>query len=224
MNERTERTTKLIGSAAQEKLTASRILLFGVGGVGSYVLEALARAGIGAITIVDKDEVDITNINRQIIALTSTIGKPKVEVAKARAEDINPDIIIKTHQIFYGPGTAGEIDFSGYDYVIDAVDNVTAKLLIIEKSKAAGVPVISCMGTGNKLDPSAFRITDIEKTEYDPLAKVIRKQLRERGIKKVKVCWSPEPAAKLPPPPASISFVPATAGLRIAAEVIKSLI
>lgn len=218
------RTERLIGQEAVKKLNNARVIVFGVGGVGSYVCEALARAGIGAMEIVDKDVVDITNINRQLIALHSTIGKPKVEVCRNRLLDINPAMEVTARQCFYLPEKSDEFDFSRYDYVVDAIDNVTAKLDIICKAKEAGVPVISSMGTGNKLDPMAFKIADIEKTKVCPLAKVMRKELRKRGVSGVKVVYSEEePADTESRTPASISFVPSAAGLLIAKAVIEDL-
>lgn len=218
------RTERLIGQEAVKKLNNARVIVFGVGGVGSYVCEALARTGIGAMEIVDKDVVDITNINRQLIALHSTIGKPKVEVCRNRLLDINPAMEVTARQCFYLPEKSDEFDFSRYDYVVDAIDNVTAKLDIICKAKEAGVPVISSMGTGNKLDPMAFKIADIEKTKVCPLAKVMRKELRKRGVSGVKVVYSEEePANTESRTPASISFVPSAAGLLIAKAVIEDL-
>ena len=222
--EQFKRTESLIGQAAVDKLLTSKVIVFGVGGVGSYVCEALARAGIGYMEIVDKDEVDVTNINRQLIALHSTIGMPKVEVCKARLKDINPSMEVVSRQCFYLPERSDEFDFSQYDYVVDAVDNVTAKLDIICKAKAAGVMVISSMGTGNKLDPMAFKVADIEKTKVCPLAKVMRKELRKRGVEGVKVVYSgEEPQNTDSRTPASISFVPSAAGLLIAKTVIDDL-
>ena len=219
------RTERLIGQEAVKKLNNARVIVFGVGGVGSYVCEALARTGIGAMEIVDKDVVDITNINRQLIALHSTIGKPKVEVCRNRLLDINPAMEVTARQYFYLPEKSDEFDFSRYDYVVDAIDNVTAKLDIICKAKEAGVPVISSMGTGNKLDPMAFKIADIEKTKVCPLAKVMRKELRKRGVSGVKVVYSEEePADTESRTPASISFVPSAAGLLIAKAVIEDLV
>lgn len=220
-----QRTKELIGDAAVQKLLNSRVIVFGVGGVGSYVCEALARAGVGFIEIVDKDTVDVTNINRQLIALHSTLGRNKVDVAAERMKDINPNIKVIAKKCFYLPETADEFKFDEYDYVVDAVDNVTAKIDIICRSRQSGVKVISSMGTGNKLDPSLFKVTDIEKTKVCPLAKVVRKELRRLGIKGVKVVYSEEePASTSGRTPASISFVPSSAGLLIAAEVIKDLI
>ena len=231
MSDQFERTRTLIGEENLNKLKAAKVLVFGVGGVGGYVCEALARAGVGTIDIVDKDEVDITNINRQIIATHDTIGQPKVQVCRRRMLSINPSLNCDARECFYLPEKAEEFDFSVYDYVVDAVDNVTAKIDIICRSKEAGTPVISSMGTGNKLDPTMFRVTDIEKTKVCPLAKVVRKELKNRGIRGVKVLYSEEEPVKVIGPdgqtlrtPASISFVPSAAGLIIAGEVIKDII
>ena len=222
--EQFKRTESLIGQEAVDKLLNSKVIVFGVGGVGSYVCEALARAGVGYMEIVDKDEVDVTNINRQLIALHSTIGMPKVEVCKARLKDINPNMEVVSRQCFYLPERSDEFDFSKYNYVVDAVDNVTAKIDIICKAKESGVPVISSMGTGNKLDPMAFKVTYIEKTKVCPLAKVMRKELKKRDITKVKVVYSEEePQNTDSRTPASISFVPSAAGLLIAKTVIDDL-
>ena len=222
--EQFKRTESLIGKDAVSKLLESKVIVFGVGGVGSYICEALARAGVGYMEIVDKDEVDVTNINRQLIALHSTVGKPKVEVCKERLKDINPNLEVVARQCFYLPEKSEDFDFSQYDYVIDAVDNVTAKIDIICKAKEAGVPVISSMGTGNKLDPMAFKVADIEKTKVCPLAKVMRKELRKRGVSDVKVVYSEEePKNSDTRTPASISFVPSAAGLLIAKTVIDDL-
>lgn len=222
--DRFQRTRRLIGAEALEMLHASKVLVFGVGGVGGYVCEALARAGIGRVDIVDKDVVDITNINRQIIATTDTIGLPKVEVCRVRMLSINPEMEIEAKQCFYLPEKASDFAFEAYDYIVDAIDNVTAKIDIICKAKQAGTPVISSMGTGNKLDPTQFRIADIEKTKVCPLAKVVRKELKKRGVRGVKVLYSEEePVRTGMRTPASISFVPPVAGLIIAGEVIKDL-
>lgn len=218
------RTSLLIGEQSLLKLNNIKVAIFGIGGVGSYVLEALARCGIGHITIVDKDVVDITNINRQLIALRSTVGKPKVEVAKARVLDINPGAEVVAKNIFFNSNSADEFEFEKFDYVIDAIDTVTSKLLLIEKSKKAGVPIISCMGTGGKINPSLFEVTDIKKTHTCPLAKVMRKELKDRGITDLKVVFSPEQPVKTSETIPSISFVPSSAGLLIASEVIKDLI
>ena len=229
MSDQFERTRTLIGEENLSKLRAAKVLVFGVGGVGGYVCEALARAGVGTIDIVDKDVVDITNINRQIIATHDTIGKPKTEVAAKRAISINPEITIKMYNVFYLPQNADMFDFSQYDYIIDAVDTVSAKVDIIVKATKSGVPVISSMGAGNKLDPTAFEVSDIYDTSVCPLARVMRRELKQRGIEKLKVVYSKEPAIK---PignsnerlPGSIAFVPSVAGLIIASEVIKDLI
>lgn len=231
MNELYKRTSMLIGEEKVNILKQKTVALFGVGGVGGYVAEALARAGVGHIVLIDKDEVSDSNRNRQIIALTSTVGRPKVEVMRERILDINPEARVTAKQCFFLPETADEFDFCGYDYVVDAVDTVTAKLLIIEKCKAAGVPVISSMGTGNKLDATAFRVADIYKTSVCPLARVMRRELKKRGIESLRVVYSEE-EPKAPcgetengkPVPASISFVPSVAGLIIAGEVIKDMI
>ena len=225
MEDQFQRTESLIGDIAVKKLLRSKVIVFGIGGVGGYVCEALARAGIGSLEIVDKDLIDKTNINRQILALHSTVGRPKTEVAEERLRDINPGMEIKVRQQFYLPEKGTEFDFGEYDYVVDAVDNITAKIDIIERAKAAGTPIISSMGTGNKMDPSAFIIADIEDTKVCPLAKVMRKELKKRGITKVKTVYSKEEPVKTGSrTPASISFVPAAAGLLIAKAVIDDLI
>ena len=223
--DRFQRTRMLIGDEAVQALGRAKVLVFGVGAVGGYVCDALARAGVGRIDVVDKDVVDITNINRQIIATTDTIGMPKVDVCRARLQAINPAVECEARKCFYLPETSDSFDFKKYDYIVDAVDNVTAKIDIICKAKEAETPVISSMGTGNKLDPTAFRIADIEKTKVCPLAKVVRKELRNRGVRGVKVVYSEEePLKSGNRTPASISFVPSCAGLIIAGEVIKDLI
>lgn len=220
----TDRTARIIGDAGIQCLQSKKVLLFGVGGVGSYVAEALGRSGIGSLTLVDKDRVDITNINRQLIALHSTVGQVKVEVMARRLKDINPAIKVISRDMCYLPENAEDFDFGSYDYVVDAIDMVTAKLSIIEASRKAGVPVIASMGTGNKLDPSQFEITDISKTSVCPLARVMRRELKARGITKVKVLYSKEqPAARISPP-GSMAFVPSVAGLMIAGEVVRDLL
>ena len=245
MNDQFQRTRMLIGQENLDKLAAAKVLVFGVGGVGGYVCEALCRAGVGRIDIVDRDIVDVTNINRQIIATHDTVGKPKVEVCRQRMLSINPDIQVSARQCFYLPDRADEFDFAAYDYIVDAVDNVTAKIDIICNAKAAGTPVISSMGTANKLDPTMFKIADIEKTKVCPLARVVRKELRKRGVSGVKVLYSEEePKKPLYNPtesensddpcisspeqkkaaPASISFVPPAAGLIIAGQVISDIL
>ncbi len=234
MDERFSRTEMLIGRDAVEKLKNSRVAVFGVGGVGGYVCEALARSGVGTLDLIDRDVVSVSNINRQIIALTSTVGKPKAQAAADRARDINPDIKINVYNMFYNSETAGNFDFSVYDYVVDAVDTVSAKIELVLRSDEAGVPVISSMGAGNKLDPTKFEIADIYKTSVCPLARVMRRELKKRGIKKLTVVYSKEephiPAERLTDPetgkpvPASIAFVPSAAGLIIASKVIRDII
>ena len=220
-----DRTEKLIGADKVELLKGKTVAVFGLGGVGGYVCEALARAGVGHLVLIDKDEVNITNINRQIVALHSTIGMKKTDAFAKRLRDINPDIKLTLHDCFFLPENSSIIDFRELDYVADCVDTVTAKIEIIQKSKEAGVPVISSMGTGNKLDPEQFQIADISKTEVCPLAKVMRRELKERGIKKVKVLFSRERPVKTGlRTPASISFVPPVAGLMIAGEIVRDLI
>ena len=232
MDERFSRTEALIGKEALIKLQNSRVAIFGVGGVGGFALEALVRAGVSRIDVIDADTVSLSNINRQIIATEKTVGEYKTQAAKERAESINPNIKITAHNIFFSEETLSEFDFSKYDYVIDAIDTVKSKLLLIETAAKSGVKIISSMGTGNKLDPTKFEISDISKTSVCPLAKVIRCELRKRGINKLKVLFSKEEPIKLAVSdgestrhaPASISFVPSVAGLIIAGEVIKDLI
>jgi tRNA A37 threonylcarbamoyladenosine dehydratase len=226
MENQFSRTETLIGTDALKKLAASRVAVFGVGGVGGYIVEALARAGVGNIDLIDNDDINVTNINRQIIALQSTVGQSKVEVAKSRILDINPQTNVTTHKKFFSPETSGEFDFSQYDYVVDAIDSVTGKIELVLKSREANSPIISCMGTGNKLHPEMFEIADIYKTSVCPLAKVMRTELKKRGIKKLKVLYSKETPIKQAGQrvPASISFVPPVAGLIIAGEVIRDLI
>ena len=215
----------LIGEDGVNRLRQSSVIIFGVGGVGSYVTEGLARAGIGSITVVDKDCIDITNINRQIPALHSTVGRPKAEVIAERIRDINPECMVVAEECFFLPDTADRFDFSEYDHVIDAIDNVTGKIALAEKAFREGTPIISSMGTGNKLDPTAFRVTDIEKTRVCPLARVMRHELRKRGVHGLKVVYSEEEPVKTGSrTPGSVSFVPSVAGLIIAGEVIKSLL
>ena len=230
------RTEALIGEDGLQKLARAKVIVFGIGGVGSYVVEGLARCGIGSLTLVDNDCVALTNINRQLIALHSTVGQPKTEVAKARILDIDPDILVHTYETFYGLSTKDLFNLKEYDYIVDAIDTVSSKLLLVEEAARYGVKLISCMGTGNKLDPSRFEITDINKTSGCPLAKVVRVELRKRGIKKLKVLYSKETPIKPVdvsgetkgatgrPAPGSISFVPSVAGLMIAGEVIRDLI
>ena len=228
------RTSLLLGEEAMGKLKKAKIIIFGIGGVGSYTAEAVARSGIGNITLVDNDEVSLTNINRQIIALHSTVGKKKTEVMKERIADINPNAAVYSMAEFYSAETAEKFDLSKYDYIVDAIDTVSSKLLLIEKAKEAGVPVISCMGAGNKLDPTRFEVTDIFKTSVCPLAKVMRRELKARGIKKLKVVYSQEEpitpkgdtneVSSKRQIPGSIAFVPSVAGLIIAGEVIKDIV
>lgn len=223
MKEQFSRTTLLLGEEAIEKLNNSKILIFGVGGVGGYVAEALARTGIGHFTLVDKDTVSASNINRQIIALHSTVGRDKVDVLKERMLDINPELEVEARKCFFLPENAHEFDFAGYDYVVDAVDTVTAKLQIIVQAKEAGVPVISAMGAGNKVCPERFEVADIYKTEVCPLAKVMRRELKKRGIKSLKVVYSKEEPVYKGRIPGSIAFAPSVAGLIMAGEVVKDL-
>ena len=221
MGEQFERTELLLGQEAVKKLNDSKVLIFGVGGVGGYVAEALARTGVGSFTLVDKDTVSESSINRQIIALHSTVGRDKVDVLKERMLDINPDVAVDARKCFFLPDNAHEFDFSQYDYVIDAVDTVTAKLQIIMQAKEAGVPVISAMGAGNKVCPEMFEVADIYKTEMCPLAKVMRRELKKRGVKKLKVVYSKEQPVYKGEIPGSIAFSPSVAGLLMAAEVGK---
>lgn len=219
------RTERLIGEDALRKLQNSNIIIFGLGGVGSYTAEALARSGIGKMTVVDKDTVDITNINRQLYALHSTVGKPKAEVARTRILDINPECEVTAVAKMYLPENSEDFVLSQYDYIIDAIDNVTAKIDLAVKAEHLGIPIISSMGTGNKLDPTAFKVSDIYKTSVCPLCRVMRTQLKKRGVKKLKVVYSEEtPKTDGERTPASISFVPSVAGLIIAGEVIKDII
>ena len=225
----------MLGEEAVAKLKAARVAVFGVGGVGGYVVEALARSGVGTLDLIDDDTVNLTNLNRQIIALHSTLGMHKVDAAKARILDINPDCIVNAHKTFFLPETAAQFDFAQYDYVVDAIDTVSGKIELAVRCRDAGVPLISCMGAGNKLDPTAFVVTDISKTSVCPLARVMRRELKKRGIEHMKVVYSTEPAQpqKGAPDeseagirrsvPASNAFVPAVAGLIAAGEVIKTL-
>ena len=231
------RTALLLGQDGMEKLKNAKIAVFGLGGVGGFVVEALARTGVGSFELVDHDTISLTNINRQILATHSTVGMPKVEAAKARVLDINPECCVRTHQVFYTPDTADLFDFTKYDYIIDAIDTVTGKLCLAERAFAAGTPIISCMGAGNKLDGTAFQVADISKTTICPLARIMRKECAKRGIRKLKVLFSTEdpipsdPSAisleELPEGrralPGSVAFVPSVAGLMIAGEVIRDL-
>ncbi|MDE6149233.1 MAG: tRNA threonylcarbamoyladenosine dehydratase [Ruminococcus sp.] len=229
------RTELILGEQAIKKLSSSRVVVFGIGGVGGYAAEALARSGIGSIDIIDNDKVSISNINRQIYALHSTVGKYKVDVATERIKDINPDCIVNAHRKFYSPETSGEFDFSQYDYIIDAIDTVTGKIELVIQANANHAPIISSMGAGNKLDPTSFEVTDIYKTSVCPLARVMRYELKRRGIKKLKVVYSKEKPivpsisestseSHRRQTPGSTAFVPSVAGLIIAGEVIKDLI
>ena len=229
------RTELLLGADGMKKLKNARIAVFGIGGVGGYAVEALARSGVGALDLIDKDVVSLSNINRQIIALHSTVGKPKVQVAAERVADIAPACVVRTFRTFYGPQTAALFDFTQYDYVIDAIDTVTGKIALILQAQAAGTPVISSMGAGNKLDPTAFEVADIYGTSVCPLARIMRKELRRRGVKRLKVVYSKEEALtpegeidELPEGrralPGSAAFVPSVAGLILAGEVIKDIV
>lgn len=245
---RFSRTEMLLGEEAVRRLKNARVAVFGVGGVGGYAVEALARSGVGTLDLIDNDTVNLTNINRQIIALQSTVGRYKVDVAKERVLDINPDVKVNVYRTFYLPETAGEFHFEDYDYVVDAIDTVTGKLMLAEQAKAARTPIISSMGAGNKLDPTAFRVADIYATSVCPLAKVMRRELKKRGIDRLKVVYSEE-TALIPvynagnpetgggdsterdgagqgnrrSTPGSVAFVPSVVGLIVAGEVIKDL-
>ena len=236
MEDQFTRTRMLIGDDAVQRLANAHVAVFGVGGVGGYVVEVLARSGVGAIDIIDNDTVNITNINRQIIALHSTIGQPKVDVTAVRIKDINPNCRVEKFNMFYLPENAGTIDLSKYDYVVDCIDTVTAKIELIKRCHTLGKPIICSMGTANKMDPTQFRIVDITETSIDPLAKILRKKLRHIGIEHVKVVFSPEQPMKplteyepesdntsRRPTPASNAFVPAAAGLVIGGEVVKEI-
>lgn len=231
MEERFSRTEALIGAEAMEKLKNAKVAIFGIGGVGGYALEALVRAGVGELDLIDADKVAESNLNRQIIATADTVGEYKTEAAKARALSINPEAKINVYNLFFTKDNSSDFDFGRYDYVIDAIDTVSSKIELVLRAEESGVKIISSMGTGNKLDPTAFEITDIYKTSVCPLARVMRGELRKRGIKKLKVLYSREEPIKRVVSeensrhaPASISFVPSVAGLVIAGEVIKDLI
>lgn len=229
------RSELLLGGNTVELLKQKTVAVFGIGGVGGYTVEALVRTGVGTLHLIDNDTVSETNINRQIIALHSTVGRQKTEVMRERILDINPEAMVKAHACFFLPENAGEFDFSEFDYVVDAVDTVTAKIEIIVQAKKAGVPVISCMGTGNKLNPSAFEITDIYETSVCPLARVMRRELKKRGIESCRVLYSretpvsrentgyQEPGVEKRSIPGSVAFVPSVAGLMIAGEVVRKL-
>lgn len=220
------RTETLIGKEGLNKLSKSRVAIFGIGGVGGYTAEALARSGVGTLDLIDNDTVNLTNLNRQIIALHSTLNKYKVDVAKERILDINPNIKINIHKTFFTPETSEQFDFSKYDYVVDAIDTVSGKIELVIKSQKSDTPIISSMGAGNKLHPEMFEISDIYKTSVCPLAKVMRTELKKRGVKKLKVVYSKENPIKQDGQriPASIAFVPSVVGLIIAGEVIRDLI
>ncbi len=230
------RTALLLGQEGLKKLRASRVAVFGLGGVGGYVVEALARAGVGALDLVDHDTIGLTNLNRQIFATHSTLGMSKAQAAKNRVLDIDPTIRVTVHETFYLPETAEQFDFCAYDYVVDAIDTVTGKLMLAKQAQDSGTPIISSMGTGNKLDPTAFRVADISQTSGCPLARIMRKECRKRGIEKLKVVYSQEEPLPSPLPenceelpqgrralPGSVSFVPSVVGLILAGEVIKDL-
>ena len=231
------RTKLIYGEKAMDRLAKARVAVFGVGGVGGYVVEALARSGIGALDIIDNDKVCLSNINRQIIATTKTVGMFKVDAAKERISEISPDCEVRTYKTFYLPDTQDQFDFKEYDYVVDAIDTVTGKLTIIENAKRAGVPVISSMGAGNKVNPSAFEVADLYKTSVCPLAKVMRKECKKRGIDSLKVVYSKEPpiepindyidSSEMAPGrrsiPGSTAFAPSVAGLIIAGEIVNDL-
>ena len=235
MNEQFIRTRMLLGDEAMERMLKARVAVFGLGGVGGYTVEALARAGIGALDLIDSDTVSISNLNRQILATRSTVGMEKTEAARLRVLDINPDCVVRVHNVFYTPETADQFDFTQYDYIVDAIDTVTGKLALVQRAYEAGTPIICCMGTGNKLDASVFRVSDISKTSMCPLARIMRKELGKRGIRHLKVVYSQEEA--MTPTgweeeaaaigkrqiPGSVSFVPGTAGLILAGEVIKDI-
>lgn len=232
ISEENSRTALLLGEEAIEKLKNSRVAVFGVGGVGGYICEALARAGVGALDIFDRDTVSVSNINRQIIATHKSVGRPKVEVMRERILDINPECEVEANEVFYLPENAEKFDLSRYDYIADAVDTVSAKLEIICRADKLGVPVISAMGAGNKLDAAAFEVSDIYKTEVCPLARVIRRELKARGVKSLKVVYSKEEPQKSnltdnesgKSIPGSVSFVPSVMGLIMAGEIIKGLV
>ncbi len=223
MDNQFQRIEMLLGGEAVDRLQQARVAVFGVGGVGGFVCEALARSGVGRIGIVDKDVVDVTNINRQIIALHTTVGRPKVEVMRERINAINPNCQVDVFQQFILRDNIDEFPWEDYDYVVDAVDTVTAKIAMIEKAKEHGLYVISAMGAGNKLDPTQFKVADIEKTKVDPLARVMRRELKQRGIRNVKVVYSEEEPKVRLETPGSIAFVPSVMGLIIAGEVIKDI-
>lgn len=236
MEDQLIRTRMLLGSAAVEKLRGCRVAVFGLGGVGGYAVEALARSGVGALDLIDSDTVAPSNLNRQILATRDTLGQYKADAADARVRSIFPDCRVTAHRVFYLPETKDQFDFSGFDYIVDAIDTVAGKLALIQEAKAAGVPVISALGAGNKLDPTAFRVADLYETSVCPLARVMRRECRRRGIEQLKVVYSleeprtplerPETAAGAPrrDVPGSVSFVPGVMGMILAGEVVKDLI
>ena len=232
MNKQFERTAALLGNESLERLSQSHVAVFGVGGVGGYVCEVLARSGVGELSLFDKDCVDITNLNRQIIALHSTVGQPKVEVMAQRIADINPDCQVHARHMFYLPENADEVDLTQFSYIVDCIDNVTAKLELIRRCHRLGLPIISSMGAANKLDATGFRVSDLSKTQVDPLARILRQKLRREGIHHLKVVYSEEiplpssviDASNGRPVPASNAWVPPAAGLIIGGEVVKDLI
>ena len=236
MEEQFARTELLLGREAMERLFRARVAVFGLGGVGGYAVEALARSGVGTLDLIDDDTVNLTNLNRQIIATHETLGRHKVDAARERVLSINPGAVVHTYKTFFLPETAGQFDFTQFDYVVDAIDTVTGKLMLVEAAQRAGAPVISCMGAGNKLDPTAFEVADLSRTSVCPLARVMRKELGKRGIRHLKVVYSkeqamtPAPAAEEPgsahpkrQTPGSNAFVPAVAGLILAGEVVKDI-
>lgn len=231
------RTELLLGREGMERLAKARVAVFGLGGVGGYAVEALARSGVGTLDLIDHDEVGLTNLNRQILATHRTLGRSKAAAARERVLEIAPAAAVNVHEVFYGPDTAGEFDFAAFDYVVDAIDTVTGKLALVQAAQAAGTPIVSCMGAGNKLDPTAFRVADIWETSVCPLARVMRRELRKRGVRHLKVVYSQEvpmepkgasyqealagePRRQVP---GSNAFVPSVAGLILAGEVIKDL-
>lgn len=225
MEHRFSREEQLIGPQGLERLKRAHVAVFGAGGVGGYVIEALARAGVGAMDIIDNDTVSISNCNRQILALESTLGRPKAQVAVERVRDIFPSCQARAFELFFTEETAGALDFTQYSYVVDAIDTVSSKLTLIERCRAAGTPIITCMGTGNKLDPTAFRVADMEKTSVCPLARVMRRELKKRGIAHVKAVYSTEPPCEnAGTAPGSISYGPGAAGLLLASVVIRGLL
>ncbi len=236
MNDQLARTKLLLGEDGVARLKNARVAVFGLGGVGSYAVEALMRSGVGALDLIDDDCISVTNLNRVLYAVQDNVGQPKVEVVRARIASVCPDTVVRVFRCFYGPETADRFDLSDYDYIADAIDTVSAKLLLIERAHAANVPVISCMGAGNKLDPAAFRVGDLSGTSVCPLARVMRRELHKRGIDHVKVVWSDEPPIApeqaAPEPneahpkrqtPGSCAFVPSVAGLILAGEIIRDL-